>query len=105
MTYTLIDGVKRNAEHPDRFYIPSEAEKDALEAGVVCKVGVEFKSDDWATGERFWVRVTARDGEDFRGVVLNQLIWTDAHGLDEGNEIAFQRQHVIDIDFAEAATQ
>ena len=93
--YTLVDGVRLNAEHPTTFEIPSEAEKDALAEGDLCKVGIEFKPIGRIAGERFWVRITDRDGDNFLGDVLDALLETRIHGLDYGDEIAFGRQHVI----------
>ena len=48
-------------------------------------------------GEDFWVRVTERDGEWFRGVVDNPLVAARLHELHQGDEVSFHEDHVIGV--------
>ena len=48
-------------------------------------------------GEDFWVRITERSGSYFRGVVDNPLVEARLHGLNQGDEIVFQEDHILDV--------
>ncbi len=48
-------------------------------------------------GEDFWVRVDARSGEFFRGVVDNPLVEARLHGLNLGDVIIFQADHILAV--------
>jgi len=58
----LMDAVERNREHPDSFFIPSDAELEEIHAGDFVQLGVGWKGEGErkAGGERFWVQVTRR---------------------------------------------
>jgi hypothetical protein len=92
--YTLDSGVDRNREAPDTFQIPPAAERENLQPGQIAKL--MFRIDDGAeiSVERMWVRVHARDGDEYVGVLDN-----DAYGADlrHGLEVRFRPEHVIQI--------
>lgn len=94
---TLVDGVKRNAEHPDTFLIPDACQRENVKIGDFVKVCVEFEGGE-SSGERFWVRVVSRSGADFIGEVRNDLIFTECHELEFGNHFRFQAEHILTID-------
>lgn len=48
-------------------------------------------------GEDFWVRITERSWEFFRGVVDNQLVEARLHGLNQGDEIFFHDDHILAV--------
>ena len=48
-------------------------------------------------GEDFWVRITERGGDYFRGVVDNPLVEARLHGLSQGNEIVFHENHILAV--------
>lgn len=91
---TLIDGVVRSAANPVRFQIPTGDEKAAVASGDHVKIGVEMPS---GRGERFWVKVSSKDGDLIHGVVDNDLVYTDEHGLDDTDAVSFEPRHILDI--------
>ena len=48
-------------------------------------------------GEDFWVRVIERSGNYFRGIVDNPLAEARLHGLDQGDEIHFHKDHILAV--------
>jgi hypothetical protein len=94
--YGLIDGEKRNAEHPDTFEIPSAEDRADLEVGTYAKIGVE--GEDGMPGERFWVLVQENAGGRFKGEINNDLVYTDLHGLSGGDTIEFGPEHVLTLE-------
>lgn len=90
--WNLGSGVRRNREHPDSFYIPSEEEWNAVVAGVDVKLMFEMR-DGW--GERMWVTVTAVKRRKLIGRLNNLPLGIPR--LIAGDKIKFRRDHVIDI--------
>ena len=90
--WQLGSGVKSNREHPDSFWIPSEGEKQALEAGVVVKLMFKMR-DGW--GERMWVEVTDVRKRRIVGTLRNLPVGIPR--LTPGDKIKFKRDHIIDI--------
>ena len=88
----LESGVKLNRAHPKTFWIPSEAEKEALAPGAVVKLLFGMR-DGW--GERMWVDVTAVKGKKITGTLRNHPI-AIPH-LHDGDKINFTAEHIIDI--------
>jgi hypothetical protein len=91
---SLIDGVHRNFVNPATFSIPSYAEKFMVETGKFVKIGLE--AEDMG-GERFWVKVTRRQGDKFVGEVSNDLVHTAQHGIVHGDRLAFEVQHILGV--------
>lgn len=50
-----------------------------------------------APGESFWVLVTSINGAQINGVVDNNLMATDRHGLKVGDPVTLEYRHVIDV--------
>ena len=48
-------------------------------------------------GEDFWVKVSERCGDHFRGVVDNPLAEARLHGLNQGDEIIFHEDHILAV--------
>ena len=48
-------------------------------------------------GEDFWVKVSERDGDHFRGVVDNLLAEARLHGLNQDVEIIFHEDHILAV--------
>jgi hypothetical protein len=48
-------------------------------------------------GEDFWVKVTERSGNYFRGVVDSPLVEARLHGLTQGDEISFHENHILAV--------
>lgn len=91
----LDSGVDRSRMYPDTFWIPDEEEKAALEAGVTVRLMFELK-DGWC--ERMWVKVTDVSAQHVRGTLVNQPAGIPR--LNRGDEIKFERDHIIDINWA-----
>jgi hypothetical protein len=63
------------------------------------KIGVRFPEEGEGTsGERFWVEVTHRAGDQFVGQIKNELMFTEVHGLQLDDEIQFHTRNVLDTD-------
>lgn len=90
--WKLRSGVKQNRLHPTSFWIPSDAEKDAIEPGSVVKLMFE-QSDGW--GERMWVIVDKVGRRRITGYLDNDPL--DFPRLYPGRKIRFRREHIIDI--------
>lgn len=89
----LADARRLAQKHPRTFELPSKDAVADLDVGDFAKVA--------ADGERFWVQVTKRDGSKFQGVVDNDLIATERHGLQIGDRVAFESRHLYDAVSAE----
>ncbi len=48
-------------------------------------------------GEDFWVKVSERCGDHFRGVVDNPLSEARRHGLNQGDKIIFHEDHILAV--------
>lgn len=95
MKYTLIDGVERNSENPDTFYIPSKEDKETVNIGTLVKLGFETNDIEECGGERMWVVVTQKTEGGFVGTLRNNPVFMD---LDFGDVVHFQSKNIIDID-------
>jgi len=85
----LTDSEAMHAAHPETWDHPDAAELAALGPGWAIKV--------LAGQERFWVRVTSRDGNRLRGLVDNALVDAAHIGVDLGDEIECETRHVLDV--------
>jgi hypothetical protein len=94
----LINGDTMHAMHPETFAMPSAAERRMIQAGDVVKIGMVWDIKGGTSGERFWVRVKARDGEWFEGLVNNHLLNPEHTGCNYGDIVQFHAAHIIDID-------
>lgn len=97
----LIDGVRRNKNYPDHFWMPPREQREGLQPGQSAKVGLEVAD----TGERFWVIITRieRQGESLRywGRVDNDL---QVFVEDPDYEICFGSDNVLATDLENVIT-
>ncbi len=93
-TLNLIDGVKRAANHPDTFEVPTLAEKEAVIPGDFVKIGWEDPDvmPGQPNGERMWVEVTG----EYIGILRNNpVVFQDALTL--GQEVKFHSDNILSI--------
>ncbi|MEZ6033566.1 MAG: hypothetical protein R3C17_10770 [Planctomycetaceae bacterium] len=64
-------------------------------ASLVLLPNQNIPSRGW--GEDFWVRITERCNDYFRGVVDNPLVESRLHGLNQGDEIIFHADHILAV--------
>ena len=95
MSCEFTDASMMARKHPDTFERPGEDELEALHPGDFVKV--------CTADERFWVKLTNVAGENLEGVVDNDLICTDDHGLKLGDVVLIEVDHVYSVLTAETA--
>jgi hypothetical protein len=92
----LIDGVLRNAEHPDTFKIPKATDRLRVLPGRIVKIGFEHRHiKQGPNAERMWVIVKEQlpDGS-YVGELNNDPFFLD---LTCGDIIAFEQRHILSI--------
>ena len=91
MNSEFIDAQEMHRLHPATFDIPPVSELEKI------------KPSDWVkvcTGdERFWCRVDIVDGDRIFGIIDNDLVCTDIHGLKYGDAISFGKNNIYAIHF------
>lgn len=96
--WALINGEQRHKETPDTFDMPPMAERVGLAPGKAVKIGVVSKvhTHKRFNAERFWVKILGH-GRTLRylGMVTNDLVFTERHGLKDGDQIEFGPEHVL----------
>ncbi|MGE5563965.1 MAG: DUF2185 domain-containing protein [Bacillota bacterium] len=102
--YTLLDPRPLAANAPYTFFLPSSSEVAAVGKGDLVKLIFDYphETEKWAA-ERMWVSVKATEGDDLRGVLDSHPDEPTA-ALKAGDQIAFQRHHIIAIDWANPET-
>lgn len=98
--WTLEDGETIAAQYPDTFWIPEQAQREALQPGQVVKLIFRIAVEDEAGNEevhveRMWVIVTGREGTLYQGELDNQPYCTDE--MNPGFPVCFEARHVINI--------
>lgn len=83
----LLDGIKRNKQHPDTFEIPTSEEKTALKVGDLVKLC-------FADKERMWVVVTKVSKTAIEGKLDNHPVIVN---MKLGDKVVFERKHIIGI--------
>ena len=95
---TFRDGIEANRQYPDTFEIPDRETLNTLTPGDVVKVCAENEQDQ---GERFWIILThiggIEDNSTLKGKVANYLVFADEFGFNFGDEIEFERRHILSI--------
>lgn len=96
----LGDGVARNADYPDSFGIPDQADRDGVLPGDHVKLMFETRRarPGGPSAERMWVEVTALRKRGFEGRLINYPIFVGAFYPDD--TVRFEAKHIIDIVFA-----
>lgn len=86
----FVNAQDMHRAHPRTFEVPDPSDLDGIKPGTSAKI--------CAGRERFWVEVTAVrvDGE-ITGVIDNDLICTDEHGLKCGDLVTFRRENVYQV--------
>ena len=97
--YRLVDPRPIAAEAPYTFFLPTQAELDALAEGDLVKLIFEPLSPGpkWSA-ERMWVIVTGTGGASLTGKLDNQPHEVD---VELGDIVRFERHHAIAVDFGE----
>jgi hypothetical protein len=98
--WELDDGEPIAAAHPDTFWMPPQAERDALAPGQLVKLIFRILVADDAGREevhveRMWVIVTGREGSLYTGELDNQPYCTDE--MEPGMALCFEGRHVINV--------
>lgn len=86
---TFEDAQRMERLYPDTFAAPDQTELDSVVVGSSVKVCVER--------ERFWVAVTAVEGDSVTGRVSNDLVRTAVHGLRDGDSVTFEKRHIFGV--------
>jgi len=89
--WKLGSSVKAHEKYPETFWIPSEEMKDEIGPGSLVKLMFTLRKG----GERMWVEVTEVNGERMVGILSNSPAIVPK--LYSGDEVAFKRDHIIDI--------
>jgi len=83
------DAQKLHNDNQATFNIPNDECLSKVKSGDSVKVAI--------CGERFWVEVTNRDGDNLIGYVDNDLLCTDLHGLAYKDIVNFEVKHIHDV--------
>ena len=89
MEVEFVDGQQMNKENPTTFEVPSQEELSGLKEGVFVKVATG--------GERFWVQIKNVDADEIVGIIDNDLVRTEEHGLSYSDVVTFQKRNVLSI--------
>lgn len=82
------------AQFPGQISAPSKEMLNILTVGMCVKVGVgEFGKGS----EAFWVELTDVRANSLSGIIVNELIHTNTHGLTAGDEVTFEPACVFGI--------
>lgn len=85
----FIDAQKMAKKHPKTFFAPTKQELAALKKGDIVKVCPGM--------ERFWVEIIEIDKQKVKGIVDNNLIFSNVHGLKLNSIVHFEKKHIYDI--------
>lgn len=90
---TVESGLERHRESPDTFEIPEDELKSCIRPGDKVKL---MWSVARSPGERMWVTVTHRKGDQLVGTLEN---WAVFAFLNPGEKVKFHIDDIIDCDF------
>ena len=93
--WQLIDPRSIQAENPYTFFVPSDAEKNALEDGDLVKLMFECLDPDGGSIERMWVIFSERDENGCRGQLDNEPL--EIEGLSQGDQVHFEDFHIVGV--------
>lgn len=77
------------AQHPDTFKVPTAIELAKLKKGSYVKICAE--------GERFWVKVERILDDKIEGIIDNDLVHTNRHGLKCYDRVRFTSSNIYQI--------
>ncbi|MEM3062568.1 MAG: hypothetical protein QW303_03350 [Nitrososphaerota archaeon] len=93
MNMKFVDAQDLKSRYPETFEAPDEFDLNNLMVGDWVKVCVG--------GERFWIKIKDIVGlghySKIFGVVDNDLLCSDTHGLSYGDRVVVEGRHVYDI--------
>lgn len=92
---SLESGVLRHQAAPATFDIPDDEVKELVEPGDLVKL---MWSVSRLPGERMWVRVTERRGDQLKGTLENWPLFVHLH---PGEKVRFRIDDIIDCEFME----
>lgn len=97
-TPILTNAQEMARQNPETFSAPDTFDLHTLEPGDMVKVCVQFqRQSDLCQGERFWVELAFVRGDILGGVIVNKLIHSDLHGLQELDKIKFHVTNVYSV--------
>jgi hypothetical protein len=88
-------GMDLHRQYPDSFWVPRAEEKAKLRPGDTVRLVWNVKRYA-ASGERMWVKITHRDGDQLVGVLKN---WPAFVHLNHGEQVEFHIDDIIDCHF------
>ncbi|MDA0182714.1 DUF2314 domain-containing protein [Solirubrobacter phytolaccae] len=93
----LDNAEKLHAANPRSFFIPSEEARNGLEKGDVVRMvfALHETRDDGMSGERMWVQVEGRDGDEYYGWLTNEP--AAIRDISREDTVRFKAEHVIAI--------
>lgn len=91
----IESGVALHRQYPDTFWVPSDEEKAQLEPGDGVKLIWRIKR---TPGERMWVTITHRDGDNLVGVLDSWAVFAYIH---PGEVVKFHIDDIIDFHWEE----
>jgi len=92
MNSKFVDAQEMARLYPETFDAPWLSELEKLKPSDWVKVCIN-------NDERFWCRVDTIDGDRIFGIIDNNLICTDSHGLKYGDTISFNKNNIYAIHF------
>lgn len=97
MTYRIDDAQQRAAQDAS-FERPMPEEIDMrLKPGVFAKLLFHYHDGKQHHGERMWVHVGKREGDEWVGALANDPVSIPPEVLDWGDTVRFEARHVADI--------
>jgi hypothetical protein len=88
-TVKFEDAQQLAKKYPNTFSAPSQKNLDNIQVDTFVKVCV--------SDERFWVKVTKIIKDKLCGIIDNDLIFFDIHGLNCGDKINFYKKNIYQI--------
>lgn len=99
--FRLRNAEELAAESPYTFFIPSRAQREAVDVGDLAKLVFEYQWEVKQFGaERMWVKVCAREGAGYVGMLDNRPF---EEGLEEGMIVNFGPEHIVAIEWDDEA--
>ena len=103
LNWELDNVYERYNEAPYTFYIPSKQVIDILDVGGIVKlIFVSVAEDESYVGERMWVEITHRYGENFKGILTNEPY--EFNTIKVGQEISFEAKHICDTEYEDPSS-
>lgn len=100
-SWHLRDAEQSRKDNPYTFYKPGNEITDKLGPGDHARLifGFEPQAEDGCSGERMWVTITSKHGNEFKGLLENIPIYIQE--LNQGDLITFGSNHIIDTNYTD----